>query len=44
MEKNNFKKQNAYVNEEEKTLIWEDVQASFEKNFEAKFTNATKIS
>ena len=40
MEKNNFKKQNAYVNEEEKTLIWEDVQASFEKNFGSEVYNS----
>ncbi len=33
MEKNNFKKQNAFVSEEEKTLIWEEVQSSFKKVF-----------
>ena len=33
MEKNNFKKQNIYVSEEEKTLDWEEIQNSFKKNF-----------
>ncbi len=33
MEKNNFKKQNIYVSEEEKTLNWEEIQNSFKKNF-----------
>ena len=32
MDKNNIKKQNVYVSEEEKTLHW-DVQVSFKKNF-----------
>jgi len=30
---NNIKKQNAFISEEEKTLIWEDVQSAFKKNF-----------
>ena len=33
MDKNNFKKQNAFISEEEKTINWEDVQASFKKTF-----------
>ena len=33
MEKNNIKKNNLYVSEEEKTLVWEDIQASFKKTF-----------
>ena len=33
MEKNNFKKQNIYVSEEEKTLNWEEIQNSFKKTF-----------
>ena len=33
MDKNNIKKQNVYVSEEEKTLNWEDVKNSFKKNF-----------
>ncbi len=33
MDKNNIKKQNVYVSEEEKTLNWEDVKDSFKKYF-----------
>ena len=33
MEKNNFKKQNLYISEEEKTLNWEEIRASFKKSF-----------
>ncbi len=33
MDKNNTKKQNVYVSEEEKTLNWEDVKNSFKKSF-----------
>ena len=33
MEKNNIKKQNVYISEEEKTLNWEDIQLSFKKSF-----------
>ena len=33
MEKNNIKKQNVYISEEEKTLNWDDIQASFKKIF-----------
>ncbi len=33
MDKNNIKKQNVYISEEEKTLNWNDVQNSFKKTF-----------
>ena len=33
MEKNNIKKQNVYISEEEKTLNWDDIQSSFKKTF-----------
>ena len=33
MEKNNIKKQNVYISEEEKTLDWNEVQTSFKKTF-----------
>jgi len=33
MDKNNIKKQNVYVSEEEKTLNWEEIQNSFKKTF-----------
>ena len=33
MEKNNTKKQNIYISEEEKTVNWNDVQNSFKKSF-----------
>ena len=33
MENNNIKKQNAYISEEEKTLIWDDIQSAFKKTF-----------
>ena len=33
MEKNNIKKQNVYLSEEEKTINWNDVQESFKKTF-----------
>ena len=33
MEKNNIKKQNVYVSEEEKTLDWKEIQTSFKKSF-----------
>ena len=37
MEKNNIKKNNVYISEEEKTLVWEDIQASFKKTFGVRF-------
>ncbi len=40
MEKNNIKKQNVYVSEEEKTLIWENVQESFKKTFGGEIYNS----
>ena len=33
MDKNNTKKQNVYISEEEKTLNWEEVQNSFKRSF-----------
>ena len=33
MEKNNTKKQNAYVSEEEKTINWQEIQESFKNTF-----------
>ena len=33
MEKNNFKKNNIYVSEEEKTLNWNEIQFAFKKTF-----------
>jgi len=33
MDKNNIKKQNVYISEEEKTLNWSDIQSSFKKTF-----------
>jgi len=33
MDKNNIKKQNVYISEEEKTLDWIEVQAAFKKTF-----------
>ncbi len=33
MNKNNIKKQNSYISEEEKTLSWVDIQNSFKKSF-----------
>ncbi len=33
MDKNNIKKQNVYVSEEEKTLHWQDIQEAFKKTF-----------
>ena len=29
MDKNNIKKQNVYISEEEKTLHWQEIQISF---------------
>ncbi len=33
MEKNNIKKNNVYISEEEKTLNWEEIQLAFKKSF-----------
>ncbi len=33
MDKNNIKKQNVYISEEEKTLNWSDIQNAFKKTF-----------
>ena len=40
MEKNNIKKNNVYVSEEEKTLVWEDIQVSFKKTFGSEVYNS----
>ena len=40
MEKNNFKKQNVYVSEEEKTLNWEEIKVSFKKTFGSEIYNS----
>ena len=40
MEKNNIKKQNIYISEEEKTLNWDDVQSSFKKTFGTEIYNS----
>ena len=41
---NNIKKQNAFISEEEKTLIWEDVQSAFKKNFGNEIYNSWKAA
>ena len=33
MEKNNIKKNNLYISEEEKTLNWNEIQSAFKKSF-----------
>ena len=40
MDKNNFKKQNVFISEEEKTLNWEDIQTSFKKTFGSEIYNS----
>ncbi len=40
MEKNNFKKNNVYISEEEKTLNWQEIQSSFKKTFGAEIYNS----
>ena len=35
MDKNNIKKQNVYISEEEKTLNWDEIQSPFKKTFAA---------
>ena len=37
---NNFKKQNAYISEEEKTLEWDKIQISFKKTFGTEVYNS----
>ena len=34
---NNIKKHNVYISEEEKTLIWDDVQVLLKKHLEMKY-------
>ena len=40
MEKNNVKKQNVIVSEEEKTLSWSEIQNSFKKTFGSEIYNS----
>ena len=40
MEKNNFKKDNIYVSEEEKTLNWVEIQSAFKKTFGSEIYNS----
>ena len=40
MENNIIKKQNAFISEEEKTLNWEEIQASFKKTFGTEIYNS----
>ena len=40
MEKNNFKKNNLYVSEEENTLNWVDIQSAFQKTFGSEIYNS----
>ena len=40
MEKNNFKKDNIYVSEEEKTLNWVEIQLAFKKTFGSEIYNS----
>ena len=40
MENNNYKKQNAYISEEEKTLNWSEMQTSFKKIFGSEVYNS----
>ena len=40
MEKNNIKKNNVYVSEEEKTLNWSEIQISFKKTFGSEVYNS----
>ena len=40
MEKNNIKKQNSFISEEENTLNWDEVQASFKKTFGTEIFNS----
>ena len=37
---NKIKKQNVYTSEEEKTLIWDDIQNSFKKTFGSEIYNS----
>ena len=40
MEKNNIKKQNVHISEEEKTLNWDEIQSSFKKTFGSEVYNS----
>ena len=40
MDKNNIKKQNSFISEEEKTLNWDEIQNSFKKTFGSEIYNS----
>ena len=40
MDKNNIKKQNVYISEEEKTLVWSEIQSAFKKTFGSEIYNS----
>ena len=40
MDKNNIKKQNFYISEEEKTLNWDEIQIHFKKTFGSEIYNS----
>ena len=40
MDKNNIKKQNSFISEEEKTLNWEEIQVAFKKTFGSEVYNS----
>lgn len=40
MDKNNIKKQNSFISEEEKTLNWEEIQSAFKKTFGSEVYNS----
>ena len=40
MDKNNIKKQNSFISEEEKTLNWEEIQNAFKKTFGSEIYNS----
>ena len=40
MENFNIKKQNAYISEEEKTIVWEEIQSAFKKTFGSEVYNS----
>ena len=40
MDNNNFKKQSAFISEEEQTLNWVEIQGSFKKTFGSEIYNS----
>ena len=40
MDKYNIKKQNVYISEEEKTLVWSEIQSAFKKTFGSEIYNS----